>query len=78
MNFYVAKLLATAVTLIWNFAANYLYTFAKAQALQTPFSPVLVANEDEKSRDRRKRRAREGVEVFARHKTFPSKSSLYK
>jgi putative flippase GtrA len=30
MNFYVAKLLATAVTLIWNFAANYLYTFAKA------------------------------------------------
>jgi putative flippase GtrA len=29
MNFYAAKLLATAVTLIWNFAANYLYTFAK-------------------------------------------------
>jgi len=28
MNFYLSKLVAIAVTTIWNFIANYLYTFA--------------------------------------------------
>lgn len=28
LNFYFAKLLAIIVTTIWNFSANYLYTFA--------------------------------------------------
>jgi putative flippase GtrA len=28
MNFYIAKLFAIGVTMIWNFFANYLYTFA--------------------------------------------------
>ncbi|MBK8809010.1 MAG: GtrA family protein [Bacteroidales bacterium] len=27
LNFYVAKLLAIGVTMFWNFAINYLYTF---------------------------------------------------
>lgn len=27
-NFYIAKAIATIITLFWNFAANYLYTFA--------------------------------------------------
>lgn len=27
LNFYIAKLLAIAVTTVWNFLANYLYTF---------------------------------------------------
>jgi putative flippase GtrA len=27
MNFYVAKIIATGVTVFWNFVANYLYTF---------------------------------------------------
>ncbi len=31
LNFYVAKLGAIAVTTIWNFFANYLYTFANAR-----------------------------------------------
>lgn len=28
MNFYISKLFAIAVTTVWNFLANYLYTFA--------------------------------------------------
>lgn len=28
MNFYLSKLLATGAVLIWNFLANYFYTFA--------------------------------------------------
>lgn len=28
LNFYLSKLIAIGVTSIWNFAANYLYTFA--------------------------------------------------
>ncbi|HPW66675.1 MAG TPA: GtrA family protein [Salinivirgaceae bacterium] len=28
LNFYLAKLIAIGVTTIWNFSANYLYTFA--------------------------------------------------
>lgn len=27
-NFYIAKAIATVITLFWNFGANYLYTFA--------------------------------------------------